>query len=1548
MGGAPYDLSGPAGREERDGCAIIAFIDKRGRATHANIVRTIDALRKMGHRSGDIHGEGDGCGIAVDLPGEVWARRLAGRHLSPHLAEAKNFFVGHFLLPAALRSEAPKIMDRARQLLLQHQARPLLEITGATSDNELGPRARAAAPLFWQVGGVAGEAGASDHDCRRLLFRLQLELEEQLPGLHVASLSIDSVIFKLQGVPDLLPRVFPELRDPEMRSVASLGHGRYSTNTLPTVERSQPFSLLGHNGEINTIERLRSTARALGIAPVPGGSDSQDLNRLIEGLIHLLDFDLLEAMEMVFPPIYHEADRFPEKLRDLYHLYRWFFPCSAQGPAAVLARHHNICVGSVDALGLRPLWFGESDYDYFLSSEKGVVDLEHTMSDPRPLAPGEKIAIIAGRGLAAEILDHRAIRQRLLRLLDRRGHVHGLLDGLHLAIPARTPEELFRDDHRGRENEKTAGPRHHNLLAAFGWSQYDLNIRRQVSLHGREVIGSLGHTGPLAAFVPDSLPNIADYCKENVAVVTNPAIDRERETEHFSLRVILGSRPDPGPTGRVTPLGLALHSPLLLGAGSLAGRLDIEQCRRLCDRYTSALLEDVIDFFTCHGLHPGLVRFLDATWVPDQGQGQSAALGQLAQQAVKAVAEGTVLLVLDDAASFTGNRVFLDPALAVAHLHETLIKAGLRRRTGLVVQSGAIRNLHDLMFVLGLGADAVHPHLLWRVAVQILAEPSSPESPDQGPAAERAVAERAIDHTFAVLHKGMEKVMSTMGIHELCGYGRIFTAIGLRRDLVAIMRLPNFCASDRGGLNLAALENLAVKRLDRARATGETAIFKEAERNPRVGRILRQAALGKSDYLEMARELAELAENRPSAIRHLLRATSAPPDRRTAPELVDISVGRHAMPLVIAAMSFGSQGENSFRAYAEAAVKADIVCMNGEGGEIPDMLGRYRRHRGQQIASGRFGVFTGFLNSADFLEIKIGQGAKPGEGGHLPGSKVSGMVARARHCKPGITLISPSNHHDIYSIEDLAQIITELKTVNPWARVSVKIPVTSGIGTIAVGIAKAGADILNISGFEGGTGAAREHAKRFVGLPAEIGVSEAHRALIESGLRDDIEIWADGGLRSGDDVLKMILLGANRVGLGTAALMAIGCISCRQCHLDRCPRGISTQLGTVEEAETRGVRGFKPRRVEEEAANLARLLTALGDELRMRVAAMGETRLQGLVGRVDLLHQYRLQEQLDAADILKQPARPAPPDRAAGEAGSPVVRKPLNYLTRLISDLAMERFDQGDTLVRFAEEEVRSTDRAVGTFLAGAMARKYGESEPRRKAVLRLSASVPGNGLCAFISPGVEAIVEGGCQDGAAKGSIGGVLGIFKGQNILGRAIDGSTGKSFAYGAVGGLFMVQNMADSRACIRLSGADVVFGGRIAAPVHDEPGHIASRAHLKGFAFEYMTGGRVVVLGDPGPWICAGMTGGVIYQCLYPEYDFDRRSVERRLAMAAHVTLAPVTAAGLADIRSLLDLYIAELEKSFQNEEARAVAALADQAGERFLAITPRPLKTVSAE
>ncbi|MFP4517210.1 MAG: glutamate synthase-related protein [Desulfovibrionales bacterium] len=1501
--------------KHRDACAIIAFADKRGRSTHANIVRAVESLRMMGHRSGGIDGEGDGCGISLDIPREIWARRLDAQKLSPYLSESRGFFVAHILIPFPYRSQAEEIRKQVLVKFASAGLEVLIQRNGGTRDEELGFRARTEPPLFWQVAGMVEGEDRLSRD--RTLFRLRAALEREVPGAHVASLSLDSVVYKLRGMPELLFRVYPELLDEDMRSVITLGHSRYSTNTLPTVERAQPFSLLGHNGEINTIERLRHAAEVLDIPAVPQGSDSQDLNRVIEGLIHLYRLDALEALEMVFPAIHSQVDGYSEHLQRLYAFYRWFFPVSAQGPAAVVLRHGDLCMGSVDALGLRPLWFGESDYDLFLSSEKGVVDLKHTLADPRPLAPGEKIALYAPKGTRAEVLDYGRIQDRLTSLMDARG--------ASLRCP-RSPGSVTASGswYLTESGEVASFPDHcESLLAAFGWQKYDMDMRRRTILDGRAPIGSLGFQGPLACLRPETLPNVTDFFQEDVAVVTNPAIDRERESEHFSTRIVLGNRPDIRCRKTPPPIGIELDSPLILCSTDVAPTIPPARVHSLAAEAGSLTLEELGARFTGGGREPSRVKFLDTTF--EAGTSLSRRLDTLCEQGLEAVRGGAGYLVLDDASSFQEGRVFIDPALATAALGRCLTQAKLRRETSLVVRSGAVRNLHDIMVLLGLGADGIVPSLIWRTACAL--------------ADERTSAFEALSNTMNVLRTGIERVMSTMGIHELSGYGRIFTSIGLSRSLARLFDCRDFPGSAAGGLDLARIENMAEQRLQIARGKQEFVFTSPPPRNRKAGKIIRAAALGGITAAEMSRKLAGIDRENPVAIRHLLDFAAA--DRSEVdPSVVDLTVGTHSLPVYIAAMSFGSQGENSFRAYALAAKLAGTLCMNGEGGEIPDMLGGFRGHRGQQIASGRFGVFVGLLNSADVIEIKIGQGAKPGEGGHLPGSKVSGLVARARRCTPGITLISPSNNHDIYSIEDLHQIITELKTANPKARISIKIPVTSGIGTIAVGIAKAGADIITVSGYEGGTGAAREHAKKHVGLPVEIGVVEAHKALIQAGLRTRVELWCDGGLRSGADMLKLVLLGADRLGIGTAALMAIGCISCERCHLDRCPRGISTQIQSLEEAKGRGVKGYKPRETEAEARNLARLLAAYGEEMRIHLAALGLTTIREAVGRCDLLVQTRFRDRFEAEKLLAMAGSGEADTKGSRELRP--LRRPLNHLTRLISDLAMDHFRGGDQVVRYTDEEVRSTDRALGTHLAGAMERSPGVGS-ERTALIRLENSVPGNGLCAFIAPGIKTVVLGGTQDGAAKGSAGGGLSVLRGTNLLGRRIDGSVGKSFGYGATGGLFMVQNYADSRACVRFSGADAVFGARLTEPLRDDQGNLATRAHLKGFAFEYMTGGRIVVLGDPGPWICSGMTGGRVYQCLHPNLGLDEKAVARRLARGAAVDLRPLDDQGIAEVQELLEIYCTELEESFQEQEAAAVRAITADAAARFLMILPKAVE-----
>jgi len=1467
---------------ERDACAIICYCGKSGRPTHGNLRRTIEALVKMGHRAGEINGEGDGCGVLTDIPRLLWREALAEAGRPAELADSPCFALGHLLVPRPALSEDPGLQGTILRCFTGQGIEVLAERPGPVRSEVLASNARRGEPLYWQLALLCPDPKGAP----ALLASLATRLEEEFP-VHVASLSRDAAVYKVHGAPEILPRYYPELKRRDFLSRVTIGHSRYSTNTLPTVLRAQPFGLLAHNGEINTIERLRDEARMMGVRLPRGGSDSQDLNRLLEGLMFRHGFSLFAAMEMVFPPVAGEADRLPAELSAMYGLFRRFLAASAQGPAAVIARSGESCVLSVDALGLRPLWFGETEEEYFASSELGVVPHGEILSDPLPLAPGEKIGLRLASGGPTRIFRHHELISEALASLkgkaDPAAHLRELFPASGLPDPPAAASARFR---------RMEGLSQENLLAANAWKTSDLLALRQSARNGREPIASLGYDGPLAA-LSSMRQNLADFFKEQVAVVTNPAIDRERETEHFSTRVVLGPRPVPGKGGRDAVL-LAL--PLLFGGRrGRPAAADIEIAREA----GTCTLEALLGFFSTVR---GRSRTLSCTLRP--GETVPASLERLRSEALSAVSRGCRLLLLDDGAAFVGTLGYLDPGLAVAAVHQALRDAAsannesLRRRVSLVVRSGALRNLHDLVFLLGMGADALCPYLMWEVA--------------DG-------EENGVRGLLSVLRTGLEKVISTMGTHEIGGYGRYFASVGLSDQVAGLFGVPNFCGAHDRGLTFERLERDGRERRAVARSRGRKAIEPQFRIYPRIWKMVGAVAKMEENYAELSRLVRSLEGENPVAIRHLADFRFQE-EVAVDPDEVDASVGGHDLPILISAMSFGSQGETPFRIYAEAARRLNIVCMNGEGGEIADMLGNYRGNRGQQVASGRFGVTMEYLNSTDFLEIKVGQGAKPGEGGHLPGFKVTDKIAAARHAVPGVTLISPSNNHDIYSIEDLAQIVEELRTANPRARISVKVPSVAGIGTISLGIAKAGADIITISGYDGGTGAARRHAVKYVGFPVEIGVREAHCALTGAGMRDRVEIWADGGMKTGRDVVKMLLLGADRVGFGTMAMVVIGCTVCRGCHLGTCHVGIATQIETPEEARARGLKRFVPRVLENGVVYQTTFFRALGREIRTLTAKLGFRRTRDLVGQAHLLEQTRGLELLDLSALLApSPAGAAP----RLDDSVRIIRKPLNYLTSLISGLMTEAFAGGDDRVHYDDDSASSSDRAIGTYLSGALvrARREGRLTGAREAMLHFRRdSIPGNGLGAFNIDPVSILVEGGAQDGVGKSAGGGGIVVLKGENRHGVRVGGSVGKGLAYGAQGGTFLIQGDADSRACIRLSGARVVLGGRIRRPLDDSLGYLAERANLKGFAFEYMTDGVAVVLGDPGPWICSGMTGGTVYCRLDPAMGLDREALRRRIACGAHVELRDLEGDDIGELEDLLLRYHWELLHSHQDEEA----------------------------
>ncbi len=1526
----------PPSVEDRDACAIYASVRKDATPSRTPVELALENLQKMLHRAGNVDGEGDGCGLLVDIPRRIWAEEIrAGGH-NPALALDEAFAVAHVFIDRA--RDVDRVQHDAREILARAGFRILAERLGAVDSHALGATAREEEPHFWQVAGVLPDARRRD----RVSFDLTVALESEL-DCHVASFSASTCVYKVMGAPGVLGAYYPDLRDERFETVGCFGHNRYSTNTWPSFKRVQPFTVLGHNGEINTIEQLRQEARMLEVPIHPGGSDSQDLNRVIDFLIRVKGMSLAEAMEMVVPPIVEEIRSLPEELHPFYMYLRQAMGPFAQGPVALIARHADECVFSADALGLRPLWKLETADDFIFSSEPGVVTCHDMVSEPKPLGPGEKFMVQIDRDKrSSRLFEHwemqRAVAERWLERTgaseaapyDRALKTGGPLEGAE--IPGYTsagPSEPVKVEDR--------------ILAGFGWQRDDVKLCQQMASNGAEPIGSLGYDGPLAALSPER-QNLADYFKETVAVVTNPAIDREREIEHFSTRAVFGRRPgihNPGTDTRT----IETSFPVILGGHHDLAPLGDSTYRKIARQHETYLLEDLWEEFRNRAAAIDIALLESET--------THGAIERIRQEAVKHVRQGAELLVLTDRTVYDGERRYLDPHLATSAVDQALkqLKFGetgeenLRRRCSIVLRSAAIRNVHDVVMALGLGANGVCPYVM----VEVICVDDYDED---------------VSNLCAALAKGIEKVISTIGIHEVRGYARQFSSIGVKPELAEIFQCETFCGSETGGVGYSHLDRDTDGRFKIVTGDADAKPAKTFHFYPKVYKAAVAASNGTASYEDYSQKVRDLETQSPISMRHImgLRSDREPID----PDSVDASIGHHDYPLVISSMSFGSQSEPAFRAYAEAAKAINILCINGEGGEIQDMYGKYRKWRGQQVASGRFGVSAEMLNSSYVAEIKIGQGAKPGEGGHLPGRKVSEKVAEARNATPGTDLISPSNNHDLYSIEDLAELIDELKTVNPDLRVSVKVPVVPNVGTIGLGIAKAGADIITLSGFEGGTGAARQHALRHVGLPSDIGTRAVHRALMEAGIRNRVEIWADGGYRHAYDVVKLHCMGANRVAFGTLAMVSLGCTICRGCQLDTCHVGIATQIETVEQAQEHGLKKFTPQRVDSAAESCARFFESMGEEVKRVVAELGYERAQDLVGRYDLLEQVSHTEHVDLAELitpLEEFLDLEPIDlpvaeeelvaaEARAEAGlvrARPIRMAAKEASAQLAGLADGMFS-GEVVRQEFPRPTDARDRVLGTELSGAISRaRIYEGAPEGDPIDVLAefnfngGSVAGQGFGAFNAWGVVVRVEGGAQDGVGKTMLGGTVSILKGRNTEGTRLNGSVGKSFAYGAQRGRLFVQGSADSRFCIRLSGADVVLGGEPEEPLDDARGSIVDRANAKGFAFEYMTSGRAVVLGDIGPWACAGMTGGRVYVRVNPAWNLDRAAIERRLGEGAKVALDEPDAEGVLDIEDLLGHYADELRATKQDEEAERVLALAASAQQNFLMIVPEKVQ-----
>lgn len=1448
---------------EHDACGIVSVMEKRKIATKENIDLCIQSLVKMNHRAGFINGEGDGIGIHIDIPKTLWNEKLKSSGYNPTIVNHPHFIVGHFFLNK--KEDITALKDYIRTQLNNKNFTIIFESDDVTNSDALGPLGKQEEPLFWQVALIAENEITN---IEQTLFSVTIKIEEN-EAIHVASLSRDHVVYKVLGAGDTLVAYYNDLQHPLIASTMTLGHNRYSTNTLSNFFRVQPFSILGHNGEINTIAKLRDQAEMIDVPLTAGGSDSQDLNRTLETLLVQYNYSLFEAMEILFPPIINEIKLYETPLQDLYTYIREAWGHFAQGPAGIISRFKDEAVFSVDSLGLRPVWKVETESSYIFSSEPGVVSPTKYVAEPKPLAPGEKVGLKWNEQAELVLYEYDKYQIQVYNRFKKR--IDTTNYHLNLSIPETKKIQGLCDSVQVETKQ----------YVAFGWDREHIQLLEQMATKGVEPIRSLGHDSPLAALDTDRR-NIADFIKESVAVVTNPAIDRDREIEHFSTRTVLGERPSLL-SGAKRPFVVEMLSPIIL-EGSVA--------QPIAEELHTITYEQLIELFKTHNS----IATISATF--SSSETLQCALSRISSEAIAAVNNGASLLVLDDAKAHLNERLWIDPHLVTAKVHQALSENKLRRNCSLVIRSGALRSLHDIVTLYGLGADGINPYLLFATVNDGTKTP--------------------ITNLYNALNKGLEKVISTIGIHELRGYGRLYSSIGLHEEIANILQITNFFGSNDLAFSLESLAEDAKMRADdynnpKIRMRKSFHIF------PRIWKAIGDVAKGNS-YDDYRDKLSELEENNPIAIRHLVQTKQT---KHVVPtEEVSIGIKNHDFPFIISSMSFGSQNEIAFRAYAEAADQLNMISLNGEGGEIKDMIGKYPHTRGQQVASGRFGVNAELLNSSNLIEIKIGQGAKPGEGGHLPGSKVTAKIAEARNATIGSDLISPSNNHDIYSIEDLAQMITEIKTANQLAKVAVKVPVVPNIGTIAVGIAKAGADFINISGFDGGTGAARIHALQHVGLPVEIGVKAAHNALLEASMRHKVEIWADGGIRSVNDALKIMLLGANRIGFGTLSMIAIGCTTCRGCHLDTCHVGIATQIESEAQAKEHGLRRFVPRELESAVTGLLNLFTSFGIELKRLTGQLGYKNLQAIVGRSDLLEQVRGENLLNLRNLLQ------------------IIEHPSVTTTDGVPEKQFKTVHSADSkeLVGVGVEQ-----RVMGGLESCYRVRSklYEATQLEPLTLKYTNGSIPGNGLGAYNSENLFIHVNGGAQDGIGKTSFGGGIYITKSKGKDGVYYNGSVGKGFGYGAQKGALYVQGNADARAGIRLSGADMIIGGRITKPLREkEQGNIGAYSNIKGFAFEYMTNGRALVLGDPGPWICAGMTGGVVYLRHDSNLGLTEQALKRRIAKGANVTLQSISKNGLKDVTELLLDYIRVLNEHEQYEEVALLTALLDDIQNQFFEIIPK--------
>ena len=1475
---------------EHDACGVAFVATMTGTATHAIVEQALEALRNLNHRgaSGAEPDSGDGAGILVQVPDAFLRDEFAT--LGVTLPVAGQYAVGIAFLPqdAAAATQARAIVG---QLADEEGLRVLGWREVPHTPELVGRTARSVMPRFEQVALTSQQGDLRGIDLDRIAFIVRKRVEhatrEAGIPIYFSSLSSRTLVYKGMLTTNQLQPFFPDLSDPRVTSTLALVHSRFSTNTFPSWPLAHPYRLIAHNGEINTVKgnrnwmQARESLLASDLLPgdlsrllpicTTGGSDSASFDEVLE-LLHLGGRSLPHAILMMIPEAWENHTEMDPSLRAFYEYHASMME-PWDGPACVTFTDGSVIGAVLDRNGLRPGRFWVTDDDMvILASEVGVLDVPQSRVVRKGrLQPGRMFLVdtVAGR-----IIENDEIKAELAAAQPYEEWLRAGM--IHL-------EELPEREHIVHTHASVV-----RRQQTFGYTEEELRVLlAPMARNGEEAIGSMGTDSPIA--VLSSRPRLLfDYFQQLFAQVTNPPLDAIREQ-------------------LVTSLGSSIGPELNVLDASPAHCRQVTLPFPVIDNDELAKLLHI----NADGSQPGLaaVKISGLFRVKGGAAALQERLDEICREVSEHVAAGKRFIILSDRDS-DADLAPIPSLLMTSVVHHHLVRERTRIKVGLLVEAGDVREVHHVALLIGYGAAAVNPYLAMETVEDLV----------RRGVVTGLTPEKAVRNLVKALGKGVLKVMSKMGISTVASYrgAQVFEAVGLSQDLVD--RHFAGTSSRLGGVGLDVIAAEVARRHEVAYPTGG---IEQAHRRLTIGgeyqwrregephlfdpdtvfRLQHATREGRYDIFKQYTQRVDDQSERLMTLRGLFRFRKGlrPPIPIEDVEPVSSIVRRFST----GAMSYGSISKEAHETLAIAMNRIGGKSNTGEGGEDPDRYvvdenGDLRRSAIKQVASGRFGVTSEYLVNADDIQIKMAQGAKPGEGGQLPGHKVYPWVAKTRHSTPGVGLISPPPHHDIYSIEDLAQLIHDLKNANDQARVHVKLVAEVGVGTVAAGVAKAHADVVLISGHDGGTGASPLTSLKHAGVPWELGLAETQQTLLMNSLRDRIVVQTDGQLKTGRDVVIAALLGAEEFGFATAPLVVMGCIMMRVCHLDTCPVGVATQNPVLRERFS-----GKPEFVQN-------FFEYIAEEVREHLAALGLRSLDEAIGHAELLDVERAVSHWKASGLDLTPLLHVPDEAQAlhcitGQDHG-LDQALDNELIRL-SDDALERAEP----VRISLP-IRNVNRTVGTMLGSRVTRRWGGTGLPDGTIDITFMGSAGQSLGAFLPPGITLRLEGDANDYVGKGLSGGRVivrpsreSIFPAeQNVI-------AGNVVCYGATSGEVFIRGVVGERFCVRNSGATAVVEG------------------TGDHACEYMTGGRVLILGATGRNVAAGMSGGVAHVL-----DLNVSRVNSEM-----VDLEPVDDDDWQTVLTLL--------RRHQEETGSSVAATllesGDAARKRFTTVMPRDYKRV---